>query len=92
MSNESRPPVHLLVVEDDAELCGVVAAHFRRLGARGTAAGTGEEGLARAAGARFDVALLDLHLPGISGLDVLAALKERQPELEAILLTAHSSV
>jgi two-component system NtrC family response regulator len=59
---------------------------------RVTAAGSGEEALTRAAQARFDVALLDLHLPGISGIDVLAALKDRQPELEAILLTAHSSI
>jgi DNA-binding NtrC family response regulator len=59
---------------------------------RVTEAGSGEEALARTAQARFDVALLDLHLPGISGIDLLAALKERLPETEAILLTAHSSV
>src|SRR5262249_2693141 len=41
---------------------------------------------------RCDVALLDLHLPGQSGIDLLARLKERQPQLEAIMLTAHGSI
>jgi DNA-binding NtrC family response regulator len=82
----------LLIVDDDDELRAVVATRFRRLGMRVTEAGSGEEALARTAQARFDVALLDLHLPGISGIDLLAALKERLPEVEAILLTAHSSI
>ena len=55
-------------------------------------AGRGEDALALAAQNRFDVALLDLHLPGITGIDVLAQLKESQPEMEALLLTAHGSI
>ena len=38
------------------------------------------------------MAVLDLHLPGINGVELLEKLKERQPDLEALLLTAHSSV
>jgi DNA-binding NtrC family response regulator len=41
---------------------------------------------------RFDVALLDLHLPGMSGLELLDRLKAAQPETEVILLTAHGSM
>ena len=41
---------------------------------------------------RFDVALLDLHMPGINGLELLGRLQELQPELEAIMLTAHGSI
>src|SRR5262249_11213433 len=39
-----------------------------------------------------DVAVLDLNLPGMSGLELLAALKERQPQVEVLMLTAHSSI
>jgi DNA-binding NtrC family response regulator len=92
MCNGNRSPAQLLVVDDDEELRSAVAARFRRLGMRVTEAGSGEEALARTAQARFDVALLDLHLPGIGGIELLAALKEQTPEAEAILLTAHSSV
>src|SRR5206468_7046031 len=62
------------------------------LGMAVTAAPTGEEALARAAQARFDVALLDLHLPGMGGIELLGKFKELQPEAEALMLTAHGSV
>lgn len=90
MSNHSQP--RLLIVDDDVELQGLLRSRFDRLGMTVTAASNGEEALAKLAHARCDVALLDLHLPGISGLDVLARLKEMQPEMEVILLTANSSV
>jgi DNA-binding NtrC family response regulator len=92
MCTGTPPPIQLLIVDDDEELRGAIAARFRRLGMRVTEAGSGEQALTRTAQARFDVALLDLHLPGISGIELLAELKERLPETEAILLTAHSSV
>jgi DNA-binding NtrC family response regulator len=92
MCTGNPPPIQLLIVDDDEELRGAIAARFRRLGMRVTEADSGEQALTRTAQARFDVALLDLHLPGISGIELLAALKERLPETEAILLTAHSSV
>jgi DNA-binding NtrC family response regulator len=38
------------------------------------------------------VALLDLHLPDMTGIELLARLKESQPELEALMLTAHGSI
>jgi DNA-binding NtrC family response regulator len=57
-----------------------------------TAAGSGEEALERAGPGRFDVALLDLHLPGIDGIELLGRLKEQQPELEALLLTAQGNI
>ena len=90
------PPPHslprLLIVDDDVELQGLLRTRFDRLGMTVTAASNSEEALAKLAHVRCDVALLDLHLPGISGLDVLARLKEMQPEMEVILLTANSSV
>jgi DNA-binding NtrC family response regulator len=92
MANETRPPIRLLIVDDDEALRQTLARRFERLGLSVVAAGSGEEALTRAAQTRFDVALLDLHLPGMTGIDVLARLKERQPELEAIMLTAHGSM
>jgi DNA-binding NtrC family response regulator len=84
--------IRLLVVDDDDTLRQNLAARFRRQGLTVADAAGGEDALARAAVEPFDVALLDLHMPGMSGLELLARLKERQPELEALLLTAHGSV
>jgi DNA-binding NtrC family response regulator len=81
-----------LIVDDDQELQGLLRARFDRLGMTVTVASSAEEALSKLTHVRCDVALLDLHLPGISGLDLLARLKEQQPEMEVILLTANSSV
>jgi DNA-binding NtrC family response regulator len=92
MPTPSRPRTRLLIVDDDDELRGLLVSRFERLGLDVTAAASGEEALAQVAQARFDVALLDLHLPGIDGLEVLARFKETQPEAEALVLTAQGSV
>jgi DNA-binding NtrC family response regulator len=85
-------PIKLLLVDDDDDLRHDLMQLFRKQGHQVTAAVSGEDALNKAAHARFDVALLDLHLPDISGIDVLTKLKEQQPELEALMLTAHSSI
>jgi DNA-binding NtrC family response regulator len=85
-------PIKLLIVDDDDDMRQDLSRLFRKQGHEVTAAVSGEDALNKAAHARFDVALLDLHLPGISGIDVLAKLKQCQPELEALMLTAHSSI
>src|SRR5690242_707604 len=92
MAAASLPPIKLLIVDDDDDLREDLVHLFRKQGQEVTAAVSGEDALDKATHARFDVALLDLHLPGISGIDVLAKLKDRQHELEALMLTVHSSI
>src|SRR5262245_31852431 len=88
----SPPPLHLLIVDDDDQLRQSLERRFQRLGMRVTGAGTGGEALARAGQGRQDVALLDLHLPDMTGIDLLAQLKQCQPDLEALMLTGHGSI
>ena len=92
MSNTPRTPLRLLIVDDDEQMRRTLVGRFERKGLVVSNAGSGEQALEIAAKARFDVAVLDLHLPGINGVELLEKLKDRQPDLEALLLTAHSSV
>jgi DNA-binding NtrC family response regulator len=92
MSSSTRPPLRLLIVDDDDDLRQLLAGRFGRVGWQVTQARTGEDALARSANTRFDVAILDLHLPGMTGIDLLARIKEQQPEIEVLMLTAHSSI
>ena len=85
-------PIRLLIVDDDRELRGPLAGRFERLGMVVSQAACGEEALECARQMPVDVALLDLHLPGMDGIELLRRLKELQPEVEAVMLTAHSSV
>src|SRR5438552_14118303 len=85
-------PLRLLIVDDDEQLRQTLVRRFQRHGMAVTSAGSAEEALEKCEQVRCDVALLDLHLPGLSGIDLLGRLKERQPQLEAIMLTAHGSI
>jgi DNA-binding NtrC family response regulator len=92
MSDASGSGVRLLIVDDDDQLRETLARRFQRQGMKVTAASGAEEPLAQADSVRWDVALLDLHLPGMTGIELLEKLKERQPELEALMLTGHGSL
>jgi two-component system response regulator AtoC len=88
----STAPVRLLIVDDDEQLREALERRFRRRGLSVTAAAGGAEVLARAAHLRWDVALIDLNMPGMNGIQLMDRLKELQPELEALLLTAQGSI
>jgi DNA-binding NtrC family response regulator len=92
MPTPNQTPIRLLIVDDDEQLRETLTRRFRRQGMVVTEADSGEEALIKADQTRHDIALLDLHLPGMSGVELLGKLKERQPELEALLLTAHGSI
>jgi DNA-binding NtrC family response regulator len=92
MSNPPSPPPRLLIVDDDDQLREALVRRFQRQGMTVLSACSGEEALSKATRTRCDVALLDLHLPGITGIDLLEKLKEIQPEIEGLLLTAHGSI
>lgn len=53
---------------------------------------SGEEGVEAAAREDFDVAVVDLQMPGIDGIEVQRQLKDLQPYLPCIVLTGHGSV
>jgi DNA-binding NtrC family response regulator len=92
MSTSSTTPVRLLIADDDEDLRETLERRFRRQGFAVTAAADGEEALAKAANNHWDVALIDLNMPGMNGIELMNRLKELQPELEALLLTAQSSL
>ena len=82
----------LLVIDDDEAICRLVKVIFDAEGLTVVAAHDGESGLEIAATLHPDVALVDLGMPGISGLDVLERLKAAMPAMPAIMLTGSSDV
>jgi two-component system response regulator RegX3 len=89
MSEEARIPV--LVVEDETAirsgLCDVLAFH----GYEPTGVERGDDGLAVGLSGDHALVLLDLMLPGMSGFDVCEKLRESQPALPILMLTARGS-
>ncbi len=84
--------MRLLLVEDHPAMREMIADHLRERGFAVDAFGRGDEALAAAAVARFDVLLLDLGLPDMDGLRVLASLRRSVPDLPAVILTARDSL
>jgi DNA-binding NtrC family response regulator len=84
--------IRLLVVDDEVRF---IEALSRRLGLRDfdvTAVTTGKEALRTAEQQQFDLAILDLKMPEMSGERLLHLLKERDPSVEVVMLTGHGSV
>lgn len=84
--------MNVLVIEDDPTVGSFVKRGFeeQRWGVELVA--NGEEGESLAAGDAFDIVILDMRLPGKSGLDVLRALRGRGFEKPVLVLTAQDAV
>ncbi len=78
----------LLVVEDDTAIRRGVVGALKFRGYDVLEAATGFEGLHLAETGHFDLALLDLVLPGASGFEILATIQKRRPGLPVIILSA----
>src|SRR5688572_23322833 len=77
----------VLVVDDDPSIRQTMEAIVRSSGMRALTASTGEEALKLVRTSAIDVMLLDVQLPGMSGLQVLAQVRERHPDIGVIVLS-----
>lgn len=80
----------ILVVEDDAELCELVAGRLRETGYVVDTASTGVEALQRVEAHVPDLVILDIMLPELDGLEVCRRLRASHPLLYIIMLTART--
>ena len=80
----------ILVVDDEPDITALVAYHLAKAGYRVSTAANGPDALKSATEQRPDVVVLDLMLPGLSGLDVLQALRKQDDtrDVGVIMLTA----
>ncbi len=80
--------LNLLVVDDQPDVVDVIRQGLGQSGHTVISAGTGEEGLELAMASSFDVIILDVMLPGMSGLDVASELRDRGVTTPILMLTA----
>jgi len=79
-----------LIIEDDKDIADVVSLHLRDLGLATDRASDGRAGLAKALENRYALVILDLMLPKLDGLAVCTKLREKNPGLPILMLTAKS--
>jgi two-component system OmpR family response regulator len=84
--------MRILIAEDDSQLAEGLTRSLRDLGYAVDCVNTGPEADSATAAFEFDLLILDLNLPKMSGLDVLKRLRSRTRQLPVLILTAHNSV
>ena len=82
----------LLIVDDEARLRRVLELALADRGFHVAGTGTAREAIALVAAGDIDVVLTDLQLPDRSGLEILAALRERHADIPVVLITAFGTV
>ena len=78
----------LLIIDDEQKICELLTRYFSLKGYETRAVNRGEEGVALSKIYHPDVVLLDLLMPGLSGVDTLKQLKELQPVPRVIMVSA----
>ena len=82
----------ILIVDDELSMRESLAGWLERDGHEIDTAASGEEALEKLKGTRFDILLVDIKMEGISGLEVLKHVKENDPEVSVVMITAYGSI
>jgi two-component system OmpR family response regulator len=85
-------PAHILVVEDEVRMAGVLQRGLREEGFAVTVVGTGEHGLAAVAREAPDAVVLDVMLPGLDGFEVCRRLRADGHWMPVLMLSARGAV
>ena len=88
----AKEKIDLLIVDDEEQFLESISKSLELRDFRVVAVNRGDKAIEAAKRQHFDVALVDLKMPGISGEETLKALKEQHRWLEVVVLTGHGAV
>lgn len=81
----------LLIIDDEVEFASTLCERLRLRGIDTTDVHSGTEGLKTLAEVAPNIVILDLKMPDMNGIDVLARIKKHNPDIQVIMLTGHGS-
>jgi two-component system, OmpR family, response regulator len=84
--------LRVLLVDDEEDLVVTLVERLQLRGIEAEGVFSGADALRHVREASFDVLILDVRMPGIDGLALMAEIKRDDPDLPVILFTGHSSV
>ena len=82
----------ILIVDDELIMRESLAGWLKRDGHDVQTAPSGEDALDQLKESRFNIMLVDIKMEGISGLDVLQQVKESDPDVAVVMITAYGSI
>lgn len=89
--NIDSDPVRLLLIDDEKDFVNILSKRIKRRNIDVVKAYSGAEAIQALRGQEFDVAVLDLKMEDMDGIEVLNMLKIMDPSLAVIMLTGHGS-
>lgn len=90
--NQVEKKIHILVADSQPDMLDVLTDVLKDEGYQVTTAHNGSQALERAKVISFNIAIVDIKLPGLSGMELIRKLKEADPELTIIIMTGYSSL
>ncbi len=84
--------IKMLIIDDEINITKTIAASFAKNGYFIQQCNDGNEGLKRLNEEKWDIAFLDIRLPGIDGMKILKQIYENQISVNVIMITAYGSV
>jgi DNA-binding NtrC family response regulator len=84
--------LRVLIVDDEEDLVSTMAERLELRGFEVETATSGTDALAHVGKSDFSVLLVDVKMPGVGGLELMAEIKRDHPDLPVILFTGHTSV
>ena len=84
--------MNVLIIEDEHALAAALSTVVRRLGAEPSVAASGQSGIDKLAKRAFDLIVLDIGLPDMSGLDVLRRIRASSNDTPVLVITAHGTL
>jgi len=91
-SGSDTRKIKLLIVDDEVDFLNSVSRRLELRSFDVTPVTNGEDAIKAAKKGQFDLALLDLKMPGMDGTEVLGLLKKKHKFLEVVILTGHGSI
>jgi DNA-binding NtrC family response regulator len=85
-------PEKILLVDDEQEFVEALAERMRARDMDVTAVTNAKDALAKADEETYDAIILDLQMPEMDGIEALKRIKEKNPNMQIILLTGHATV
>jgi DNA-binding NtrC family response regulator len=84
--------IRILLVDDEKEYVETLAERLRARGFHVTEAFSGDEAVEKLKEFNFDVTVLDVLMPGMSGIEALGEIKKLKPLTEVLMLTGHATI
>ena len=92
MEKSHQGGLRILFADDEAHLRDLMQMELPRLGHEVTVCPDGSAALKALERSTYDVALLDMRMPGLTGIEVLGKVRQISPETQVIILTGHATV